>query len=98
VAAEYDTGDDNEVFTLDGLGNRESVNARDGNDITYDVNKLTNRYASVGESGLEYDAAGNLTKDRLTSTTTTCICTARTYTTPPVGDERPRRACVSQSA
>ena len=29
------------------------------------VNELTNRYASVGESGLEYDAAGNLTKDRL---------------------------------
>jgi len=29
------------------------------------ANNLTNRYASVGESGLEYDAAGNLTKDRL---------------------------------
>ncbi len=38
---------------------------RDGNDITYDVNELTNRYASVGGSALEYDAAGNLTKDRL---------------------------------
>jgi len=37
---------------------------RDGNDITYDVNELTNRYASVGGSALEYDAAGN-TKDRL---------------------------------
>jgi len=65
VAAEYDTGDNNEVFTLDGLGNTESVNVRDGNTITYDVNELTNRYASVGGSGLEYDAAGNLAKDRL---------------------------------
>jgi len=54
-----------DVFTLDGLGDRESVNVRDGNTITYDVNELTNRYASVGGSGLEYDAAGNLTKDRL---------------------------------
>jgi len=52
VAAEYDIGDNNEVFTLDGLGNTESVNVRDGNTITYDVNELTNRYASVGESGL----------------------------------------------
>jgi len=47
------------------FGNRESVNVRDGNTITYDVNELTNRYASVGGSALEYDAAGNLTKDRL---------------------------------
>jgi len=65
VAAGYDIGDNNEVFTLDGLGNTESVNVPDGNTITYDVNELTNRYASVGESALEYDAAGNLTKDRL---------------------------------
>jgi len=65
VVAGYDIYDNNEVFTLDGLGNTESVNVRDGNNITYDVNELTNRYASVGESGLEYDAAGNLIKDRL---------------------------------
>jgi hypothetical protein len=61
VAAEYDIGDNNEVFTLDGLGNTESVNVRDGNTITYDVNELSNRYASVGGSGLEYDAGGRAT-------------------------------------
>ena len=48
----------------DDLGNRENVNVRDGNDITYAVDNLTNRYTSVAEANLTYNAAGSLTKDR----------------------------------
>ena len=53
-----------EVFAMDMLGNRTSVDVRDGNTVTYDVDSLTNRYDSVGPNNLSYDAAGNLTKDR----------------------------------
>jgi RHS repeat-associated protein len=49
---------------LDDLGNRANVNVRDGNDITYTVDDLTNRYTSVADVNLTYDAAGNLTKDK----------------------------------
>ncbi len=49
---------------VDGLGNRENVNVWDGNDITYTVDDLTNRYTSVADANLTYDAAGSLTKDR----------------------------------
>jgi len=62
--AQYDIGDNNEAFTMDKLGNRESVNVRDGNDVNYAVDTLTNRYDSIGANSLEYDAAGNLIKDR----------------------------------
>jgi RHS repeat-associated protein len=37
---------------------------RDGNNIDYVIDSLTNRYDSVGGSTLTYDAAGNLTKDK----------------------------------
>ncbi|MGB2807521.1 MAG: RHS repeat-associated core domain-containing protein [Sedimentisphaerales bacterium] len=37
---------------------------RDGNDITYTVDDLTNRYTSVADANLTYDAAGDLTKDK----------------------------------
>jgi RHS repeat-associated protein len=37
---------------------------RDGNNVNYDIDNLTNRYDSVGGNTLAYDAAGNLTKDR----------------------------------
>jgi SSS family solute:Na+ symporter len=37
---------------------------RDGNNIDYVIDNLTNRYDSVGGNTLSYDAAGNLTKDR----------------------------------
>jgi hypothetical protein len=43
------------------LGNRDSVNVRDGNNVNYDIGNLTNRYDSVGGNTLAYDAAGNLT-------------------------------------
>jgi|GEM_PF-1237932 len=49
---------------MDKLGNRESVNVRDGNDVNYAVDTLTNRYDSIGANSLEYDPAGNLIKDR----------------------------------
>jgi uncharacterized protein RhaS with RHS repeats len=35
-----------------------------GNDITYTIDDLTNRYTSVAEANLTYDAAGSLTKDK----------------------------------
>ena len=37
---------------------------RDGNNVNYDIDSLTNRYDSVGGNNLTYDAAGNLTKDK----------------------------------
>jgi len=33
--SDYGVDDTNEVFTTDKLGNRETVNVRDGNDVTY---------------------------------------------------------------
>jgi len=65
TVAEYHIDDTNEVFTMDKLGNRTAVNVRDGNDIAYTVDNLTNRYRKVADANLAYDAAGNLTRDRL---------------------------------
>jgi YD repeat-containing protein len=39
------------------------MNVRDGNDVTYSVDNLTNRYTSIDSNAPEYDNAGNLTKD-----------------------------------
>jgi hypothetical protein len=46
--AEYGIQDNNEVFAMDDLGNRDNVNIRDGNDVNCVVDDLTNRYCSVG--------------------------------------------------
>ncbi len=54
---------ENEVFTIDDLGNRTNVKRRDASDETYSVDNLTNRYNGVRGNNLEYDEAGNLTKD-----------------------------------
>ena len=64
TVAEYGIQDNNEVFTMDDLGNRTKVNIRDGNDVTYSVDNLTNRYQSIADANLSYDAAGNLTEDK----------------------------------
>jgi len=48
----------------DDLGNRKNVNVRDGNDITYTVDNLTNRYTSIADANLSYNAAGDLIKDK----------------------------------
>ena len=50
---------------MDKLGNRTAVNVRDGNDVAYTVDNLTNRYRKVADANLAYDAAGNLTRHRL---------------------------------
>jgi hypothetical protein len=42
--AEYGIQDNNELFTIDDLGNRDNVNMRDGSDINYVIDDLTNRY------------------------------------------------------
>ena len=39
-----------EVFTLDDLGNRSNVNLKDGNDEVYSVDTTSNRYNTVGVS------------------------------------------------
>jgi len=49
---------------MDDLGNRTSVNVRDGSDVSYTVDNLTNRYTAIDSNSLAYDAAGNLTKDK----------------------------------
>ena len=53
---------EDEQFTYDDLGNRTNVNLRSGDDESYSVNNLTNRYNSVGGNSLDYDDAGNLTQ------------------------------------
>ncbi|MHC4867564.1 MAG: RHS repeat domain-containing protein [Planctomycetota bacterium] len=58
--AEYGIGDNNEVFTIDDLGNRDNVNMRDGSDVNYVIDDLTNRYETVDGNSLAYDEAGNL--------------------------------------
>ena len=37
---------------------------RDGNNVNYDIDSLTNRYDSIGRNTLGYDAAGNLITDK----------------------------------
>jgi len=64
TVAEYAIQDNNEVFTMDDLRNRTTLNVRDGNDVNYLVDNLTNRYNSVGDANLTYDSAGNLTADK----------------------------------
>ncbi len=59
-----DTLTEDEVFTMDDLGNRTNVNLRSGSNEVYDVNDLTNRYASIADANCLYDAAGNLTVDK----------------------------------
>ena len=56
---------EDEQFTYDKLGNRESVNLRDGSDQDYVVNYSTNRYDNdAGEDIVcDYDDAGNTTED-----------------------------------
>ena len=49
---------------MDDLGNRTTVNVRDGNDLNCVVDNLTSRYNSVGDANLSYDNAGNLTADK----------------------------------
>jgi hypothetical protein len=42
--AEYSIDDTNEAFTIDDLGNRDSVNVRDGNNVNYAIDNRTGRY------------------------------------------------------
>jgi len=53
-----------EAFNMDDLGNRQSTTLRDGSGDTYAVDALTNRYDSIDSVSLDYDAAGNLTRDK----------------------------------
>jgi YD repeat-containing protein len=62
--AGYGIEDNNEIFTMDDLGNRTNVNQRDGSDEAYSVDNENNRYNSVGGVALEYDDAGNLAEDK----------------------------------
>ena len=50
VQADYLIGilNEDEQFDYDKLGNRESVNLRDGSDVEYAVDTLTNRYEHIG--------------------------------------------------
>ena len=56
----YDVSGTNEIFTIDDLGNHTGVNVRDGNDVAYLVDNLTNRYPSIDSNAPEYDNAGNI--------------------------------------
>jgi len=49
---------------MDDLGNRSNVNVKDGNDVSYSIDELTNRYEKVGDANLAYDEAGNLIVDK----------------------------------
>jgi RHS repeat-associated protein len=54
---------DNEVFTLDNLGNRSNVNLRSGSDLAYQIDTDTNQYSQIGGNNISYDNAGNLSVD-----------------------------------
>jgi RHS repeat-associated protein len=64
TTAQYGIDDTNEIFTIDKLGNRTNVKLKDNTNEVYVVDTNTNRYTSIDAVGLEYDAAGNLTKDK----------------------------------
>jgi RHS repeat-associated protein len=65
--ADYLAGllDEGEVFGMDDLGNRTTVNLRSGLDQVYMAStpNLTNRYTTIDSQPLAYDEAGNLTQD-----------------------------------
>ncbi|MFC1678047.1 RHS repeat domain-containing protein, partial [Planctomycetota bacterium] len=61
---QYGIEDNNEIFTMDDLGNRDNVNLRSGSNEDYVIDANTNRYTSVGGDSLTYDAAGNRTTDK----------------------------------
>ena len=64
TSAEYfSDSSDTESFDYDDLGNRESVNLRDGSTENYTVNDVNNQYNTIGGEALSYDAAGNVTCD-----------------------------------
>jgi RHS repeat-associated protein len=56
---------EDEVFGMDDLGNRTTVNLRSGVDQVYTTAtpNLTNRYMEIDSEPLDYDEAGNLTRD-----------------------------------
>ncbi|MFC1739701.1 hypothetical protein ACFL1G_11755 [Planctomycetota bacterium] len=62
--ADYGIDSTDEVFTIDDLGNRDTVNLRSGSDEDYDIDELTNRYEEIDSASLEYDNAGNLARDK----------------------------------
>ena len=55
---------ENEVFTMDELGNRSNVKLRSDANEVYIVDANTNRYASIDSNSLTCDAAGNITQDK----------------------------------
>ena len=62
--AEYGVTDNNEVFVYNDLGNRDLVNLKAGSDEDYVIDANNNRYVTIDSNALEYDNAGNLTKDK----------------------------------
>ena len=48
--AEYSINDSNEAFTMDNLGNRDSVIIRDGHNVDHMIDNLTKRH-NTGEFG-----------------------------------------------
>ncbi|MBL7107587.1 MAG: hypothetical protein ISS77_08295 [Phycisphaerae bacterium] len=54
----------NELFTIDDLGNRTQVNLRNGSNENYVVNNTTNYYTSIDGNTIGYDDAGNMTADK----------------------------------
>jgi len=69
TVAHYGIQDENEVFTMDELGNRSNVKLRSDANEVYVVDANTNRYASIDSASIDsnsltYDAAGNITQDK----------------------------------
>ena len=58
----YPDGSEDEQFIYDDLGNRLTLNNRDGCDVAYTHN-MTNEYTAIGGSSPGYDFAGNMTTD-----------------------------------
>ena len=54
--AEYSIDESNEAFTMDDLGNRDSVIIRDGNNVNYDIDNLKSKRGNAGGKGLKSES------------------------------------------
>jgi len=54
--AEYSIDASNEAFTIDDLGNRDSVTVRDGNNVNYDIDNLKSKRGNAGGKGLKSES------------------------------------------
>jgi len=58
------TGDHEDSFVTDALGNRTGNQTLDDTTVNFVVQSSTNRYMAIGGNSITHDDAGNLTTDK----------------------------------